>query len=32
LSVMPQCWGGVPSQRNPFTYKYEAQWKNNILI
>jgi hypothetical protein len=25
LSVMPQCWGGVPSQRNPFTYKYEAQ-------
>ena len=24
--------GGVPSQRNQFTRKYEAQWKDDLLM
>jgi len=24
--------GGVPSQRNQFTFKYEAQWKDDLSM
>jgi len=24
--------GGVPSQRNQFTHKYEAQWKDDLSM
>ena len=27
-----QCRGGVPSQRNQFTHKYEAQWKDDLSM
>ena len=27
-----QCRGGVPSQRNQFTGKYEAQWKDDLSM
>jgi hypothetical protein len=27
-----QCRGGVPSQRNQFSRKYEAQWKDDLLM
>jgi len=31
-SASSQCRGGVPSQRNQFTRKYEAQWKDDLSI
>jgi hypothetical protein len=31
-SAVLQCRGGVPSQRNQFTYKYEAQWKDDLSM
>jgi hypothetical protein len=31
-SVVSQCRGGVPSQRNQFTRKYEAQWKDDFSM
>jgi len=31
-SAVSQRRGGVPSQRNQFTRKYEAQWKDDISM
>ena len=31
-SATSQRRGGVPSQRNQFTRKYEAQWKDNLSM
>jgi hypothetical protein len=31
-SVISQRRGGVPSQRNEFTRKYEAQWKDDLSM
>jgi len=31
-SAVSQHRGGVPSQRNQFTCKYEAQWKDDISM
>jgi hypothetical protein len=31
-SATSQCRGGVPSQRNQFTRKYEAQWKDGLSM
>jgi len=31
-SVVSQCRGGVPSQLNQFTRKYEAHWKDNLSM
>jgi hypothetical protein len=31
-STVSQCRGGVPSQRNQFTRKYEAQWKDDLSM
>ena len=31
-SVTSQRRGGVPSQRNQFTRKYEAQWKDDLSM
>jgi len=31
-SVVSQRRGGVPSQRNQFTRKYEAQWKDDLSM
>jgi len=31
-SSTSQCRGGVPSQRNQFTRKYEAQWKDDLSM
>jgi hypothetical protein len=31
-SVVLQHRGGVPSQRNQFTRKYEAHWKDNLSM
>jgi len=31
-SVVSQCRGGVLSQRNQTTWKYEAHWKVNLSI
>jgi hypothetical protein len=31
-SATSQHRGGVPSQRNQFTRKYEAQWKNDLSM
>jgi len=31
-SVSSQRRGGVPSQRNQFTSKYEAQWKDDLSM
>jgi hypothetical protein len=31
-SATSQCVGGVPSQRNQFTRKYEAQWKDDLWM
>jgi hypothetical protein len=31
-SVVSQRRGDVPSQRNPFTCKYEAHWKDDLSI
>jgi hypothetical protein len=31
-SVVSQRRGGVPSHRNQFTLKYEAQWKDDLLM
>jgi len=31
-SATSQCRGGVPSQRNQFSRKYEAQWKDDLSI
>jgi hypothetical protein len=29
-STVSQCKGGVPSQQNQFTRKYEVQWKDDL--
>ena len=31
-SAVSQCRGSVPLQRNQFTCKYEAQWKDNLSM
>jgi hypothetical protein len=31
-SAISQRKGGVPSQRNEFTRKYEAQWKDDLSM
>jgi hypothetical protein len=31
-SAVSQRRGGVPSQRNQFTCKYEAQWKDDLSM
>jgi hypothetical protein len=31
-SAVSHCRGSVPSQRGQFTYKYEAHWKDNLLM
>jgi hypothetical protein len=31
-SAVSQRRGGVPSQRNQFTHKYEAQWKDDLSM
>jgi hypothetical protein len=31
-SVVPQRRGGVPSQRDPYTRKYEAHWKDDLSM
>jgi hypothetical protein len=31
-SATSQHRGGVPSQRNQFSRKYEAQWKDDLLM
>ena len=31
-SAVPQCRGGVPSQRDQFTRKYEAHWKDDLSM
>jgi len=31
-SASSRCRGGVPSQRNQFTRKYEAQWKDDLSM
>jgi len=31
-STISQRRGGVPSQRNQFTRKYEAQWKDDLSM
>jgi len=31
-SAVSQCRGGVPSQRNQFTRKYEAHWKDDLSM
>jgi hypothetical protein len=31
-SMVSQCRGGVPSQRNEFTRKYEAHWKEDLSM
>jgi hypothetical protein len=31
-SAVSQCSGGVPSQRNEFTRKYEAHWKEDLSM
>jgi len=31
-SAVSQCRGNVPLQRNQFTCKYEAQWKDNLSM
>jgi len=31
-SVVSQCRGGVPSQRNQFTRKYEVKWKDDLSM
>jgi hypothetical protein len=31
-SAVSQRRGGVPSQRNPFTRKYETHWKDDLLM
>jgi hypothetical protein len=31
-SVVSHRKGGVPSQRNPFTRKYKAYWKDKLLM
>jgi cytidine deaminase len=31
-SAVSQSRGGVPSQRNQFTRKYEAQWKDDLSM
>jgi hypothetical protein len=31
-NVVSQRRGGVPSQRNQFTRKYEAQWKDDLSM
>ena len=31
-SAVPQCRGGVPSQRDQFTRKYEAYWKDDLSM
>ena len=31
-SVSSQCRGSMPSQRNQFTRKYEAQWKDDLSL
>jgi hypothetical protein len=31
-SLGSQHRGGVPSQRNQFTHKYEAQWKDDLSM
>jgi len=31
-SAISQCRGDVPSQRNEFTRKYEAQWKDDLSM
>jgi hypothetical protein len=31
-SAVSQRRGGVPSQRGQFTYKYQAQWKNDLSM
>jgi hypothetical protein len=31
-SAISQRRGGVPSQRNQFTRKYEAQWKDDLSM
>jgi len=31
-NVGSQCRGGMPSQRNQFTRKYESQWKDGISM
>ena len=31
-SAVSQCKSGVPSQRNQFTCKYEAQWRDDLSM
>jgi hypothetical protein len=32
FSAVPQCRGGVPSQRGQFSHKYEAHWKDDLSM
>jgi hypothetical protein len=32
FSAISQRRGGVPSQRNQFTHKYEANWKDDLSM
>jgi hypothetical protein len=31
-TAISQCRSGVPSQRGQFTCKYQAQWKDDLLM